>query len=286
MGGNRSGVDGVWTPVKRTIASLALAIMLTACAYAGSGNGNGNGSGPASQSANPSDPGTPAGSWNLTKGTDASGEIPVLDDHPITLVIDADKAGGHAACNIYGGTVTIDGDSIRLAAMSMTEMACLDERAMNAEAAYMSALAAVTKWSRDGDRLVLSGEDVELTFTAQPPVPDAQLVGTTWVLDTLMQGDAASTVQGEATLTFATDGRFRGSTGCHVLAGSYQVSGDSIDFSNVTQTGDCSDELQGQDALVIDVLAGHDSATIDGPILTLLAQGQQGLGFHAAQSIE
>jgi heat shock protein HslJ len=281
-------VEGVWTPVKKTIASLVLALMLTACAYVGSGNGNG--SGPASQSANPSanpsDPGTPAGSWILTQGTGPSGEIPVLGDHPITLVIDAEKAGGHAACNIYGGEVTISGGSIHLAAMSMTEMACLDDRAMDAEAAYMSALAAVTKWSRDGDRLVLSGDGVQLTFAVQPPVPDAKLIGTTWVLDTLMQGDAASTILGEATLTFAADGTFRGSTGCHELTGSYQASGDSIDFSNVTQSGNCSDQLQGQDALAVDVLGGHVSATIDGPILTLLAQGQQGLGYHAAESVE
>jgi heat shock protein HslJ len=278
--------------VKKTVTPLLLALVLASCAYvgsgsgSGSGSGNGNGSGTPSPSAKPSDPGTPAGSWILTKGTGPSGEIPVLDDHPITLVIDADKAGGHAACNIYGGTVTVNGDSIRLAAMSMTEMACVDDRAMNAEAAYMSALAAVTRWSRDGDQLVLSGDGVQLTFAVQPPVPDAKLIGTEFVLDTLMQGDTASTVLGEATLTLAADGTFRASTGCRELKGSYQVSGDSIDFSDVTPTGDCTDELKGQDALVVEVLSGHVSATIDGPILTLLARGQQGLGYHAAPGVE
>jgi heat shock protein HslJ len=268
--------------VKKTVAPLLLALVLASCAYVGSGNGSGQ----ASPSGNPSDPGTPAGSWILTRGTGPSGDIPILDDHPITLVIDADKAGGHAACNIYGGTVTIDGDAIHLAAMSMTEMACLDDRAMNAEAAYMSALAAVTRWSRDADQLVLAGDGVQLTFAVQPPVPDAKLIGTSFVLDTLMQGDTASTVQGEATLTLGADGTFRGSTGCRQLTGSYQVSGDSIDFGNVTQTGACTDELQAQDALVVDVLAGRVTATIDGPVLTLLAQGQQGLGYHAAPSVE
>ncbi|MEP6468946.1 MAG: META domain-containing protein [Chloroflexota bacterium] len=284
--------------MKKTITPFLLAVLLVSCAYAGSGtgsgpgtgsgNGSGNGSGgngTGSASPNPSNAGTPAGSWILTKGTTLTGEIPILDDHPITLVIDAEKAGGHAACNIYGGTVTVNGDAIRLAAMSMTEMACIDERAMNAEADYMTALTAVTRWAREGDRLVLSGEGVELTFALQPPIPDAEIVGTNWVLDTLMQGDAASTVQG-ATLLLAADGTFIASTGCRHLAGSYQITGDAIDFADVTATGDCSAELQQQHALVLDVLDGRVSATVDGSILTLTGNDQQGLGYHAAPAIE
>lgn len=273
--------------MKKTITPLVLAVLLVSCAYVGTGNGNGSGgNGSGSASPNPSDVGTPAGSWILAKATTATGEIPILDDHPITLVIDAEKAGGHAACNIYGGTVTVNGDAIRLSAMSMTEMACADDRAMNAEADYMTALTAVTRWAREGDRLVLSGDGVELTFALQPPIPDAEIVGTTWVLDTLMQGDTASTVQGEATLVLAADGTFIASTGCRELTGSYQITGDAIDFAHVTATGDCSAKLEQQDALVFDVLDGPVSATVDASILTLTGSDQQGLGYHAAPDIE
>jgi heat shock protein HslJ len=274
--------------VKRTIALLLLAALLVSCAYAGSstGPGSGPGSGAGIASPNPSDAGTPAGSWILTRGTTPSGEIPVLDDHPITLTIDAEKVGGHAACNIYGGTVTIDGHAIQLSAMSMTEMACLDDKAMNAEAAYMSALAAVSTWARHDDELVLTGDGVQLTFGLRPPVPDAEIVGTSWVLDTLIQGDAASTVLGEATLSLAADGTFIGSTGCRELTGSYQISGEAIEFSDVTPTGSCSDELQGQDASVLDVLGGRVNATVDGSTLTLLGNDRHGLGYHAAPGIE
>jgi heat shock protein HslJ len=270
--------------VKRTIPALLFASMLASCAYFGAGNGN------ASTSPTPPDPGTsagtPEGSWILTQGTSASGEIPVTDDHPITLVIDADKVGGHAACNIYGGTVAISGNAMHLSAMSMTQMACADDQAMNAEAAYMAALDAVTEWARDGDQLVLSGDGVELTFGLQPPVPDADIVGTTWVLDTLMQGDTASTILGEATLALAADGTFIASTGCRELAGSFAISGDAIEFSDATATGECSDELQAQDALVRDVLDGHVTATVDASILTLIGNDRQGLGYHAAPDVE
>jgi heat shock protein HslJ len=294
---NSFRADGVLTAVKKTITPLLLAVLLVSCAYAGSGTGSGPGTGSGnssgirntngSASPNPSNAGTPAGSWILTKGTTLTGEIPILDDHPITLVIDAEKAGGHAACNIYGGTVTINGDAIQLSAMSMTEMACIDERAMNAEADYMTALTTVTRWAREGDRLVLSGEGVELTFALQPPIPDAEIVGTNWVLDTLIQGDAASTVQGEATLVLAADGTFIAFTGCRHLPGSYQITGDAIDFADLgTTMNGCSAELQQQDALVLDVLDGQVSATVDGSILTLTGNDQQGLGYHAAPAIE
>jgi heat shock protein HslJ len=279
---NGFGSHGVWTGVKTKVSPLLLAVLLASCAYVTGGSGRPD-LGPGSPSPDPSVAANPAGSWILTQGTGPSGQIPVLDDHPITLVIDAQKAGGHAACNIYGGTVTIDGDAMELSAMSMTEMACVDERAMNAEADYMSALAAVTRWARDGNQLIVTGEGVELTFELQPPVPDAEIIGTTWVLDTLIEGDAASTVPGEAILLLATDGSFSGSTGCRQLTGSYRISGDAIDLGEVIATGDCTDELRQQDALVLDVLDGGVKATVDGSTLTLLGDDRQGLGYHAAQ---
>jgi heat shock protein HslJ len=272
--------------VKRTIAPLLLVSLLVSCAYVGSGNKSGSGSNPGSPSPDPSISGTLTGSWILTKGTTPTGAIPIMDDHPITLIIDANKVGGQAACNIYGGTVTIDGDAIHLSAMSMTEMACVDDEAMNAEGAYMTVLDALSRWVRDGDRLILSGDGVELTFALQPPIPDAEIPGTTWVLDTLIQGDAASSVQGEATLVLAADGTFRGSTGCRELTGTYELSGDAIDFIGVPPTGDCADELQQQDALVLDVLGGGVSATVDGSVLTLTGSEQRGLGYHAAPETE
>jgi heat shock protein HslJ len=274
--------------VKRTTAALLLAALLVSCAYVGSGSGSGNGNGSPNGSAppSPSDAGTPAGTWILTKGTGPSGQISLVEGHRITLTIDADKVGGHAACNIYGGTATIDGEAIQLSAMSMTEMACIDERAMNAEAAYMAALDAVTTWARDGNELVLRGDDVQLTYELQPPVPDAEIVGTSWVLDTLIQGDAASTVLGKATLVVAADRTFIGSTGCRELTGSYEISGDAIEFSDVTSSGDCTHELRGQDALVLDVLDGRVRVTVDGSTLTLIGDERQGLGYHAAPGIE
>jgi heat shock protein HslJ len=257
----------------RHIGPILLAAVLAGC-YAI----NGASGAPAAGDAN--------GSWILRAGTGPTGAIRIFDDHRITLVIDGDQAGGHAACNIYGGTVTINGAAMRLSAVSMTEMACAEDAAMNSEAAYMVALDAVTRWARDGDRLVLSGEDTQLTYQLEPPVADQSLVGTSWVLESLIEGEAASSVQGEAFLQFAADGSFTGMTGCRNVRGSYVRTGDAIEFSDLDLTGDCPAELKGQDSAVIDVLQGGVSAEIDGKSLTLTGNAGQGLAFRAAPGIE
>jgi heat shock protein HslJ len=228
-----------------------------------------------------------SGSWVLRAGTGPSGDIRIFGEHRMTLVIDGDQAGGQSGCNIYGGTVTFAGGAIRISAMSMTEMACADDRAMQSEAEYLAALGAVTRWARDGDQLVLTGEGTRLTYELVPPVPDAALVGTSWVLDSLVQGDAVSSVQGEATLVFAADGTVTGSTGCREFDGSYAVNDDQIDMTDLVVTDQgCPPGFEAQDQHVLQVLGARITASADGATLTLLADGGQGLVYHAAPGIQ
>ena len=94
------------------------------------------------------------------------------------MTINGSDIGGHAACNIYGGTIETDGGSVSIEALSMTEMAC-DEDAMASEAAFMSALPLAVSATRAGGRLTLNGPDVELNFTLAPAGADADLTSTT-----------------------------------------------------------------------------------------------------------
>ena len=281
--GNGWGADDVWQVVNKTIAPFLLSVIIASCAYGPGGAGNGSGS----ASASPDGSGGQglAGSWVLTDGTGPTGPIQVLDNHRITLVIEGNDAGGRAACNIYGGTLTVDGDALQISALSMTEMAC-DEPAMTAEAAYLATISTVTSWARDSDRLVLSGPDAELTFELSPPVPDEEIVGTSWVLESLIQGEAASSVQGEAFLMLTADGTFTGMTGCREIRGRYVIFGDEIDFTELAADGECSADRRGQDAFVIDVLGDGFSATIEGGTLTLSDNAGQGLVYRAAPGIE
>ena len=77
------------------------------------------------------------GEWQLQAGTNQGQAIPIVAGSHITLNVDGTKAGGGAACNIYGGTIQVNGSSVAISALSMTEMAC-QENLMASEAAYLS----------------------------------------------------------------------------------------------------------------------------------------------------
>ena len=61
---------------------------------------------------------TPDGDWQLVSG------VPLLDGYPITLSIAGSEAGGRAACNSYGASVAVAGDTITFGELSGTEMGC------------------------------------------------------------------------------------------------------------------------------------------------------------------
>ena len=174
--------------------------------------------------------GDPTGiAWELTEGTVDGEPVPIVDGYPITLSLTDEGAGGTAACNGYGGMYEIAGAQITFSELLGTEMACVDEGVMESEQSYLGGLLLVNTFSMTEDSLTLSGEEVELVFAALPPLPTAELTGTVWVLESLIDGDAASSVNGDrATLELFTDGSMLGSTGCRSLHGTYTVTGAEV----------------------------------------------------------
>jgi heat shock protein HslJ len=219
-----------------------------------------------------------AGTWGLISGTD----VPIVEDHPITLTFTGSDIGGISACNHYGGRVSLDGGSFSIAELGMTDMAC-EPAVMAAEAPYLAALQLVDGASRDGDELVLSGPDVELRYARLPDPPTAELVDHVWVLETLFVGDIASPAEGErATLELVSDGTFTGSTGCRSFSGQWVESGDQIDAPIMAMDErECPAELQAQDSHVVSVIGDGFVPTIDGGLLTLTDPGSIGLVYRA-----
>ena len=116
----------------------------------------------------------------------------VLPGDPIHLTIDGDRIGGSAGCNSVGGTATFGDDGVlAIADLAQTEMACADQSLMDFEAFYTQALGSVTMWRLDGDALVFEGQGSTLRYVPRVAPPDAAVVGTTWILDTFFDGDAA-----------------------------------------------------------------------------------------------
>ena len=161
------------------------------------------------------------GAWFLAEGSADGAPLPQPPGGHATLDVGADTLGGRSFCNHYSSTYRLDGDSLTIDGLGGTEMACEPE-VMAAETAYLSALGRADTVARDGDDLVLTGDGVRLRFSPVPPVPDRSLAGTRWVLETLVEGEVASSTLGEpAVLLLDEDRRASASTGCRSVTGTW-----------------------------------------------------------------
>lgn len=231
--------------------------------------------------------GTPAGtdvdldgSWHLVSARDGGGAFDLVGA-PVTLVVEGDEAGGTSACNLYGGRVDVDADAVRVSELGGTEMAC-EPAVMALERRYLDALGAVAVAARARGRLTLSGPDVVLEFASDRPERDVPLVGTPWLLESLVAGDTVSSVAADGVLRFLDGGRLAGTVGCGRLSGRYALDGDRVVLTTLTDRDPaaeaCPPAARAQHAHALDVLRDGFTAEVDGDRLTLT--GGDGLGLQ------
>jgi heat shock protein HslJ len=265
---------------KKSLAAIALFVTLAGCV------GGANSPNPRPRADPPpsaADVVEATGSWQMSSGTVDGVGFRIVPDAPITMTVKGSDVGGRSACNHYGAEFVVEDGEVRLRMSSMTMMAC-PEPAMSAETAFVGAIGRVTGATRDGDRLTLTGPGVELVFDRLAPVPVAALVGTDWVLESLISGDAVSSVAGDpATLRLEADGTFNGSTGCRTFKGRWIEADGGITPTDLAMDGECPADLASQDGHVVSVLEGFRVA-IDGDVLTLTGGAGQGLGYRVVRS--
>lgn len=227
-----------------------------------------------------------AGTWQLTAAVVDGESVELLDTHPVTLAVTDAQVAGTAACNSYSGTVSAEGDAL-FEGFAVTEMACDPPAAMDLESTYLTALGQVTTVTADGDVLVLTGDTVELTFTEEAPMDDAALVGTMWVLESLVAGDdsVSSVLAGmEIDLVLEEGGTIMGTDGCNRFNGSYELDGDVLTVGPLAQTRRACDQATTTQAnQILAVLGQPMNVSIDGDQLELwLADSGDALVYRAA----
>lgn len=259
---------------------VATAALLAAC-------GGGGGAPPSSSSPASVDPsgGDVLGGWRLTSGSVDGEALPILDDHPVTAILQASEIGGTAACNGYGGRLSATGSGVRVEELASTDMACMPDEVMALESAYFAALSRVTQIGVVGEELVMTGDGVELRFTRLEEPDAAALVGTTWRLETLVVGDVAAAAMGDpADLELRADGTLRGSTGCRSFEGRWIETPERIEIPELAMNEEsCPDELAEQDSHVVSVIGDGFFPTVEGDLLTLLDPGSIGLVYRAGE---
>ena len=221
------------------------------------------------------------GEWELVSGTSGGRPLPQPAGSRATLTLDGSQAGGTSFCNHYSATYRRSGSSIEFDAIGGTEMGCAPD-VMEAEFAYTAALGDVDTLVVESVDLVLTGPGVELRFRPVPEVPPSELVGTTWVLDTLIDGEVASSVVAGSMVRLEADGTIIATTACHTLSGTWTRDGDEISLRDlVTQELDCPADYRTQDDHELAVLADGFRSSIEEDRLTALDADGRGLVYRA-----
>jgi heat shock protein HslJ len=207
----------------------------------------------------------------------------------IRLTFDDGQLGATAGCNSMGGRYALDGDVLVVDELATTDMAC--EPPLMAQDEWLAGLlAGRPSVGLDGTDVTLTTGSTVVKLTDRQVVrPDAPLVGTVWVLDTIFEGGpdgAASSVPDgvEASVTFGDDGTYSIATGCNVGSGDYEQTGpDTLRLAQpLVSLSPCEpDQAVAEGAMLSLFAPGDVEAVVDDQRLTLTA-GDAGLGFRAA----
>lgn len=222
--------------------------------------------------------------------TEAGVEREPVPGTEIRLNFEDGQLGASAGCNSMSGRHAIDGAVLVVEELATTEMAC--EPALMAQDAWLAeVLTGRPEVVLDDNGIsLIDGSTALLLVDREAVRPDAPLVGTVWVLDTIFEGSGpdgtATNVPGgvEASVTFGEDGTYGIDTGCNTGSGSYEQLGvDVLELAGpaITAIG-CGGDEGAVEAAVLAVFApGEVDVAIDDQRLTLTTE-TAGLGFRAA----
>lgn len=200
---------------------------------------------------------------------------------PLSMEFTERELRANAGCNGLAGRVNLDGGHLVVESPSMTEMGCPPDR-MQADEWLRSFLDAEPTWELSGDDLVLAAGDQVVTLVdrevVDPPLP---LIGTTWIVDTLISGESASSVPVGVTASFViADGQISGNGGCNSFGGSATVDGATVTIGALNSTMmACEGDAGTTEAAVFAVLQGAVTVEIVGSSLRLT--GTDGAGLQA-----
>lgn len=108
--------------------------------------------------------------WNLDSHVDKEGTlVNILPNTEITIQFQDGTVTGSAGCNSYTGAYGINGNTIMIDPLAVTEMYCAEpEGIMEQEYDYLTALGSVTSFKVKGSTMEMANaeEKVVLVFTA------------------------------------------------------------------------------------------------------------------------
>lgn len=232
--------------------------------------------------------------WIVDGLTIGGADYSLVPDADPTIEFSADQPtiGGTTGCNSYFAEVEyLAGGELRIGGVGQTEMACFPQEVMDQEAQFGLAISQVEFYELDGDRLTLASLDGSVIISAvnrDSVVMPVELGGVTWIADTRIERDAASTLVGgnDVTLTFdMARGNIGGNSGCNQFGATFVIDDDRIRVADLVGTEiACEEPVMEQQRFLYDVLLNADTFNIDDRRLTILTADGRGISLVASDT--
>lgn len=266
--------------LRRALTVLALTILAAL-----SGCGDETGSGSVGGTVDEQPDGT---TYVVTGVTEDDVPRPLVPGTEVRVGFDDGRLTVTAGCNTMSGTYTLDGTTLSVEPMSMTEMGCDPDRM--AQDTWLAGLFAAPVQLVTGPRPTLTSGSTVLALADRRTVsPDLSLVGTKWLLDSIGSTGASGSVSSVpggvvASATFE-DGQVLTFDGCNGGSAPLTVDGDRLVVGERVQTlVGCLDARAEVSEAFNAVLAGTVRYSIEEQSLTL-TKGDRTLGFRAVDQL-
>ena len=216
--------------------------------------------------------------------TDGGADRPLVNGTRIRLDFRDGSLSASAGCNTMGARYHIDGGRLIVEQLSTTDMGC--PPALGTQDAWLAQLlGAGPTINLDGNALDLAAGSTTIHLMDRRVAdPDRPLVGQAWTLESIIAGDAVSSVPSDvrATLAFNADGTLTVFTGCNQGGANWSQAGGTLVVTDLVLTKKACAGSAGQlEAVVVGVLsAGTIDLAIVADSLTLQA-GQNGIQLRA-----
>ena len=194
------------------------------------------------------------------------------------------RIGANAGCNHMGGEARVENGRLVAGDMAMTAMGC-DGGRSEQDAWLAKFLADKPTIRASGTELVLANNTTEIRLLDRTVAdPDRPLIGTRWVVESVIDRDTASSIaQGAvAQLVLNADGTFTGNTGCNHMGGGAVIAAPTIRFAGVITTKmACEEGRMRLEQAVLSVLRDDVSYEIEADQLRLRHASGKGLDLRA-----
>ena len=197
----------------------------------------------------------------------------------LRITFGEDTVSFNAGCNAHSGTYSLDGDTLVVGGMGSTQMGCDAELHTQDQwlAAFLESDPTVTI---DADTVTLANDEATLRLLDREIAdPNRPLTGVTWEIDSLITGDAVSSVPAVTpTVIFNADSNSTLTVfaGCNTGEGTYEYSDTEVTIGMIgfTETGCLDRAIMEVEAHVQQVFApGTSTYTIEANRLTLERDG-------------